>query len=45
MAKRQLGLQAKFAKEGGSWRTDLALQNIQSRTRMVITYFLASLEL
>jgi NAD+ synthase (glutamine-hydrolysing) len=40
-----LGVEAKYKKEGGSWRTDLALQNIQARSRMVLTYFLASLEL
>ncbi len=40
-----MGIEAKFKKEGGSWNTDLALQNIQARSRMVLTYFLAALEL
>ena len=38
-------MEPKFKKEGGTWRTDLALQNIQARTRMVLSYFLATLEL
>lgn len=45
ISSEELGVEAKFKKEGGSWRTDLALQNIQARSRMVLTYYLASLEL
>lgn len=33
----------KFLSRGGSWTEDLALQNIQARTRMVMSYLLAQL--
>ena len=33
----------KFLSEGGTINEDLALQNIQARTRMVLSYFIASL--
>lgn len=35
----------KFTKEGGSWREDLALQNIQARSRMSLAYMFANMEL
>lgn len=37
------GKEPKFLSEGGSHEEDLALQNIQSRTRMCISYLIASL--
>ena len=33
----------KFRRDGGSIRTDLALQNLQARTRMVLTYMYSTL--
>ena len=45
IAKENYKIEPKFSEEGGSQRMDLALQNIQARTRMVLSYFLASLEL
>lgn len=43
MAKNTYGYDPKFQNEGGSWNQDLALQNIQARTRMVLSYFMAQL--
>jgi NAD+ synthase (glutamine-hydrolysing) len=40
-----MGKEIKFEAESGSKATDLCLQNIQARNRMVITYMLAQLEL
>ena len=37
------GMVPRFKSEGGNWREDLALQNIQARLRMVLSYFLAQL--
>ena len=44
MAKQNYGITPKFMKEGGNHRTDIALQNVQARSRMVLSYFLAALE-
>lgn len=41
--KATTGFLPKFQVEGGSMQEDLALQNIQARTRMVISYFFAQL--
>lgn len=38
-----LGKDPKFASEGGTLAEDLSLQNVQARTRMVVTYLLAQL--
>lgn len=37
------GLNPTFKSEGGSWSEDLALQNVQARTRMVTAYLYAQL--
>ena len=39
------GLIPKFRAEGGSLRENLALQNVQARMRMVLSYLLAQLML
>ena len=39
------GMVPRFKSEGGDWREDLALQNIQARLRMVLGYFLSQLML
>ena len=39
------GFKAKFKKDGGSDRSDLLLQNIQARERMVLSYAMAGTEL
>lgn len=39
-----MGVDLKFQNDGGTARTDLALQNMQARTRMVLGYFLAMIE-
>lgn len=38
-----LGIQAKYECQGGHLREDLSLQNIQARSRMVLSYLLAGL--
>ena len=38
-----LKMTPKFKTFGGTWREDLALQNVQARVRMVMTYFYAQL--
>lgn len=43
LAEKTYGFKLKFKNEGGSWNQDLALQNIQARTRMVLSYFMAQL--
>ncbi len=42
-AEAVLGIEAKFESDGGSPAEDLALQNIQARTRMAFAYLLAQL--
>lgn len=44
IAKEQLGVDLKRKKEGGSYNSDKALRQIQGRTRMLLSYFLASME-
>ncbi|KFG61547.1 putative glutamine-dependent NAD(+) synthetase protein [Toxoplasma gondii RUB] len=39
----ETGLVPRFASQGGSMTEDLALQNIQARSRMVLAYFMAQL--
>ena len=39
---KELDLIPKFKTEGGGWAEDLALQNIQARIRMVMSYLMAS---
>ncbi|CBZ53892.1 putative glutamine-dependent NAD(+) synthetase protein [Neospora caninum Liverpool] len=39
----ETGLVPRFAAQGGSMTEDLALQNIQARSRMVLAYFMAQL--
>jgi NAD+ synthase (glutamine-hydrolysing) len=43
LAEHTYSFSPKFKNEGGSWNQDLALQNIQARTRMVLSYFMAQL--
>jgi NAD+ synthase (glutamine-hydrolysing) len=43
LAENTYNFTPKFKNEGGSWNQDLALQNIQARTRMVLSYFMAQL--
>lgn len=45
LCKTSLGIDLKYQKEGGTWRSDLALQNIQARQRMSLSYLMASAEL
>ncbi|KZZ88906.1 Glutamine-dependent NAD(+) synthetase [Ascosphaera apis ARSEF 7405] len=43
LVKQALGFEPKFKVEGGSWAENLALQNIQARSRMVTAYEFAQL--
>ncbi|KAI5294424.1 glutamine-dependent NAD(+) synthetase [Ascosphaera acerosa] len=43
LVQQALGFEPKFKVEGGSWAENLALQNIQARTRMVTAYEFAQL--
>ena len=43
MIKETLSFDPKFKIEGGGWQEDIALQNIQARIRMVISYMFAQL--
>ena len=45
LCKTSLGIDLKYQKAGGTWRSDLALQNIQARQRMSLSYLMASAEL
>ena len=44
LSNETLGIKLSFKKYGGSWRTDLALQNIQARSRMLLSYMLSQTE-
>lgn len=44
LSNESLGIKLSFQKYGGSWRTDLALQNIQARSRMLLSYMLSQTE-
>ena len=44
ISSKALGVDLKFEKDGGTARTDLALQNVQARTRMVLGYSIAMME-
>ena len=45
LGEKTLNMSLNFKVEGGSRRTDLALQNIQARSRMLLSYMLAQTEL
>lgn len=45
LCESSLGVELKYQKDGGSWRSDLVLQNIQARQRMLLAYMFASAEL
>ena len=44
ISRQSMGLDIKYMRDGGSERADLALQNAQARTRMVLSYFLSVVE-
>lgn len=45
LADKTLGLDLKYKNSGGNWRSDIALQNIQARARMLLSYLFAQTEL
>ena len=43
LMKKTFNISMKFQSQGGTWREDIALQNVYARVRMVLSYLLAQM--